>query len=243
MGGAKNHGVIMPDADKEATVNQLVGSAFGAAGQRCMALSTAVFVGGTEAWIDDVVEKAQKLCVGPGVNASTDIGPVISPAAKDRIEGLIGSSVDEGAKVVLDGRSCKVSGFPEGNFVGPTVISDVTPDMKCYKEEIFGPALITMNADSLEEAVEIINRNPYGNGTAIFTESGAIARQFQRDVDCGQIGINVPIPVPLPHFSFTGSRASFRGSNNFYGKSGVQFYTQTKTITSSWERHTKVKTP
>lgn len=233
--GAKNHGVILPDADKESVLNKLTGAAFGAAGQRCMALSTAIFVGETEAWLKELVEKAKHLKLGPGTDPKADIGPVISPAAKDRIEGLIASGEKEGAKVMLDGRNTSVDGYPNGNFVGPTVISGVTTDMTCYKQEIFGPVLVAMSAKSLDEAISIINSNPYGNGTAIFTTSGSNARKFQMDVDCGQVGINVPIPVPLPHFSFTGSRASFVGSTNFYGKSGVQFYTQVKTVTASWK--------
>merc|ERR1711972_18596 len=234
--GAKNHGVIMPDADKNSCLNQLTGAAFGAAGQRCMALSTAIFVGDAENWIDDLAAKAKQLKLGAGNNPSADLGPVISPAAKSRIEGLIASGQQQGASLVLDGRNAKVEGYEKGNFVGPTIISDVTTEMDCYKQEIFGPALVILKADTLDDAIEIINKNPYGSGTAIFTESGANARKFQQDVDCGQVGINVPIPVPLPHFSFTGSRASFVGSTNFYGKSGVQFYTQVKTVTASWKK-------
>jgi len=171
---------------------------------------------------------------------TADLGPVISPAAKARIEGLIASGKEQGATVVLDGRGKKVDGYPNGNFVGPTIVSDVTADMDCYKQEIFGPALVCLKAETLEDAISIINKNPYGNGTAIFTESGANARKFQQDVDCGQVGINVPIPVPLPHFSFTGSRASFIGSTNFYGRSGVEFYTQVKTVTASWKKQENV---
>jgi len=234
--GAKNHGVIMPDADKESALNQLTGAAFGAAGQRCMALSTAIFVGESQKWIDDLAEKAKQLKLGAGNDSSADLGPVISPAAKSRIESLIASGKEQGATLVLDGRNPKVDGYEKGNFVGPTIISDVTTDMDCYKQEIFGPALVILKADTLDDAIAIINKNPYGNGTAIFTESGGNARKFQQDVDCGQVGINVPIPVPLPHFSFTGSRASFVGSTNFYGKSGVQFYTQVKTVTASWKK-------
>jgi malonate-semialdehyde dehydrogenase (acetylating)/methylmalonate-semialdehyde dehydrogenase len=240
--GAKNHGVVMPDADKETVLNNLVGAAFGAAGQRCMALSTAVFVGDAENWISDLAEKAKKLKVGPGNDSTVDVGPVISPAAKARIEGLIESADKQGATLVLDGRSPEIAGFPNGNFVAPTIISDVKTSMDCYQQEIFGPALVILKADTLEEAIEIINANPYGNGTAIFTSSGAVARKFQHDVDCGQVGINIPIPVPLPHFSFTGSRGSFIGSTNFYGKSGMQFCTQVKTVTASWKHQSVLRT-
>lgn len=233
--GAKNHGVIMPDANKENTINQLVGAAFGAAGQRCMALTTAVFVGETQEWIPELVEKVKKLKVGAGHKAETDIGPVISKESKQRINDIITQSEQEGANVLLDGRHVQVEKeFQNGNFCGPTVFGDVTTDMTCYKEEIFGPALVTMKCDSLDNAIELINNNPYGNGTALFTTNGATARKFTNEIDVGQVGINVPIPVPLPMFSFTGSRGSFRGDTNFYGQQGLNFYTQVKTVTSQW---------
>jgi len=232
--GAKNHGIMLSDANKESSLNQLVGAAFGAAGQRCMALSTAIFVGEAQKWIPDLVERTQKLVVNSGDQPGADVGPLITPAAKERCEKLIQSGIDQGANCVLDGRGYVVPGYENGNFVGPTILTNVTPDMECYKEEIFGPVLIILNADTLDDAVEIINNNPYGNGTCLFTNSGSAARKFTHDVDVGQIGINVPIPVPLPMFSFTGSRGSFRGDLNFYGKAGVQFYSQLKTVTSLW---------
>ncbi|RZF39164.1 hypothetical protein LSTR_LSTR005792 [Laodelphax striatellus] len=232
--GAKNHGVLMPDANKANSLNQLVGAAFGAAGQRCMALSTAVFVGETKNWICDLKQRAQQLTVSAGHCPGTDVGPVISPQAKQRICELIQSAVDEGATLLLDGRDIVVKGYEKGNFVGPTILTDVKPHMKCYKEEIFGPVLVVLFADTLDEAIEIVNSNPYGNGTAIFTNNGATARKFTQEIDVGQVGINVPIPVPLPMFSFTGSRGSFLGDCHFYGKQGVQFYTQTKTVTQLW---------
>ncbi len=212
--GAKNHGVIMADANKNATLNQLAGAAFGAAGQRCMALSTAVFVGSAKDWIPELVERASKLKVGAGHLPGVDLGPVISPISKQRIHDLIQSGIDEGAQVVLDGRGIKIDGFEKGNFVGPTIITGVKPSMKCYKEEIFGPVLVCLFADTLDDAIDIINKNPYGNGTAIFTTNGATARKFVNEIDCGQVGVNVPIPVPLPMFSFTGSRGSFWGSEH-----------------------------
>ncbi|XP_067011953.2 probable methylmalonate-semialdehyde/malonate-semialdehyde dehydrogenase [acylating], mitochondrial [Anabrus simplex] len=232
--GAKNHGVVMPDANKEHTLNQLVGAAFGAAGQRCMALSTAVFVGEARNWLPDLVERARKLKVNAGHIPGTDLGPVISPQSKQRILSLVQSGIDEGAKCALDGRNITVPGFEKGNFVGPTILSDVKPHMKCYKEEIFGPVLITLNVDTLDDAVNLINNNPYGNGTAIFTTNGATAHKFTTDIDVGQVGVNVPIPVPLPMFSFTGTRGSFLGDAHFYGKQGINFYTQTKTVTQLW---------
>ncbi|KAH8027190.1 hypothetical protein HPB51_003632 [Rhipicephalus microplus] len=232
--GAKNHGVIMPDANKEYTLNQLTGAAFGAAGQRCMALSTAVFVGEAKNWIPELVERAKKLNVNAGHVPGADLGPVISPEAKQRICDLVESGVKEGAKIILDGRNIKVPSFEKGNFVGPTILTDVKPSMRCYREEIFGPVLLTLNVDTMDEAISLINSNPYGNGTAIFTTNGATARRYTQEIDVGQVGVNVPIPVPLPMFSFTGSRGSFLGDNNFYGKAGVNFYTQLKTVTQLW---------
>lgn len=232
--GAKNHGVIMPDANKEATLNALVGAAFGAAGQRCMALSTVVWVGESKKWIPEMVEKAKKLKVNAGHEDGADLGPVISPQAKQRILDLVQSGVDEGASLLLDGRKLKVKGYENGNFVGPTVLHKVKPNMKCYREEIFGPVLCSLEADTLEDAIKLINDNPYGNGTAIFTTNGATARRFSQQIDVGQIGVNVPIPVPLPMFSFTGSRGSFVGDTNFYGKQGINFYTQVKTVIQLW---------
>lgn len=233
--GAKNHGVIMSDANKNATLNALAGAAFGAAGQRCMALSTAIFVGEAQEWIPELVERARKLKVARGTEPDADLGPVVTPEAKQRIEGLIQSGINEGASVLLDGRGLKMEGAcASGNFLGPTILTDVRPDMQCYKEEIFGPVLLCMKVPTLDDAIELINANPYGNGTAIFTNSGPTARKFQSEIDVGQVGINVPIPVPLPMFSFTGSRGSIMGDLNFYGKTGIQFYTQIKTITSLW---------
>ncbi|WP_298807529.1 CoA-acylating methylmalonate-semialdehyde dehydrogenase [uncultured Psychrobacter sp.] len=233
MMGAKNHGVILPDANKEQTLNQLAGAAFGAAGQRCMALSVVVLVGSAGEWIDEIKAKAESLVVSAGKN-DKDLGPLISPAAKARVEHLIGTGVEEGASLILDGRGITVEGFEKGNFVGPTIFDNVTSDMQIYKEEIFGPVLCIMRANSLDEAIELLNANPHGNGTAIFTQSGAAAHKFQQDIQVGQIGINLPIPVPLPMFSFSGSRGSKLGDLGPYGKQAVQFYTQTKTVTARW---------
>ena len=233
MMGAKNHGVILPDANKEQTLNQLAGAAFGAAGQRCMALSVVVLVGAAGEWIDDIKAKAEGLIVSAGKH-DKDLGPLISPAAKARVEHLIGTGVEEGASLLLDGRGITVEGYEKGNFVGPTIFDNVTAEMQIYKEEIFGPVLCIMRANSLDEAIKLLNANPHGNGTAIFTQSGAAAHKFQQDVQVGQIGINLPIPVPLPMFSFSGSRASKLGDLGPYGKQAVQFYTQTKTVTARW---------
>jgi len=231
---AKNCGVVMPDALPTQAVNALVGAAFGAAGQRCMALSAAVFVGDSKAMLSSLVEKAKALTVNGGTEQGAEIGPLISKQAKERVEALIQSAVDEGATLLLDGRGVSVPGYPNGNFVGPTVISGVKPHMKCYTEEIFGPVLVCLEVANLEEAIALVNDSPYGNGTAIFTTSGAAARQYQHDTNVGQIGINVPIPVPLPFFSFTGSKKSMLGGHHFYGKAGISFFTRPKTITSLW---------
>jgi malonate-semialdehyde dehydrogenase (acetylating)/methylmalonate-semialdehyde dehydrogenase len=234
MMGAKNHAIVLPDANKEGTLNALIGAGFGAAGQRCMAVSVAVLVGASQQWLPELVEKAKTLQVNAGNEPGTDIGPVISRAAKQRILELIESGVKEGATLLLDGRNAKVRGYEEGNFIGPTIFTDVTTKMKVYRTEIFGPVLIVLTVPKLDDAIALVNRNPFGNGVGIFTQSGAAARKFQTDIDVGQVGINIPIPVPLPFFSFTGSRGSKLGDLGPYGKQVVQFYTQTKTVTARW---------
>ena len=237
--GAKNHATVLPDADKDAALNALIGAAFGAAGQRCMALSTVIFVGESAKWLPELVEKARKLVVGPGHLKESDVGPLISVAAKQRVLTLVHQGIDDGATILLDGRDVKVTieggKYSKGNFVGPTILHNVDANNRAYTEEIFGPVLCCLAVDTLDEAIAFTNSNPYGNGCAIFTQSGASARKFQHGIDVGQVGINVPIPVPLPFFSFTGSRGSIRGGLHFYGKQGAQFYTQTKTITAFWD--------
>lgn len=234
MMGAKNHVVVMPDANKEQTLNALVGAAFGAAGQRCMALSVAVMVGDTKHWVDELVAKTKTLKVNAGHEPNTDVGPVISTRAKARVIDLINSGVEQGAELLLDGRDVNVQGYEKGNFVGPTIFNQVTTDMRIYQEEVFGPVLAIIHVDTLEQAIELINANPFGNGVGLFTQNGNTARTFQHQIDIGQVGINIPIPVPVPFFSFTGSRGSKLGDLGPYGKQAVQFYTQTKTITSRW---------
>ncbi|MFV3414980.1 CoA-acylating methylmalonate-semialdehyde dehydrogenase [Pseudomonas nitroreducens] len=234
MMGAKNHAIVLPDANKEQTLNAIAGAAFGAAGQRCMALSVAILVGEAHDWIPDLVAKAKTLKVSGGTEANTDVGPLVSCAALDRVSGLIERGAQEGAKLELDGRNPQVEGYAKGNFVGPTVFSGVTPQMTIYREEIFGPVLCVVSVKTFDEAIELINANPNGNGTALFTRSGAAARHFKEEIDVGQVGINVPIPVPVPLFSFTGSRGSKLGDLGPYGKQVVQFYTQTKTVTERW---------
>jgi malonate-semialdehyde dehydrogenase (acetylating)/methylmalonate-semialdehyde dehydrogenase len=237
MMGAKNHCVILPDADREVALNQLVGAAFGAAGQRCMATSVAVMVGSAKEWLPDFIERAKKLKVSIGSDRDADLGPLVSPNAKKRVLGLIDQGVEEGAQLLLDGRNLVVKGYEQGNFVGPTVFSGVTANMTIYKEEIFGPVLCVVCVDTLEDAVEFINRNPNGNGVAIFTQDGGAARYFQNNIDVGQVGINIPIPVPVAWFSFTGSRGSKLGDLGPNGKQAVQFWTQTKTVTARWSAH------
>ncbi len=234
MMGAKNHAIVMPDANKEQTLNALVGAGFGAAGQRCMALSVLVMVGDAQKWIPELALKAKTLKIGAGTQPGVDVGPLISRAAQERVRGFIAKGVEQGADLVLDGRKVNVPGYEAGNFVGPTIFADVKRGMDIYDEEVFGPVLSVVNAATIDEAIDLINSNPNGNGTAIFTQSGAAARRFQEDIDVGQVGINVPIPVPVPIFSFSGSRASKLGDLGPYGKQAVLFYTQTKTITERW---------
>ncbi|MGB6099461.1 MAG: CoA-acylating methylmalonate-semialdehyde dehydrogenase [Comamonas sp.] len=234
MMGAKNHAIVMPDANKEQALNALIGASFGAAGQRCMAISVMVLVGEAQKWVPDIVAKAKALKVNVGTADGTDLGPLITCAARDRVEGLIEQGIKEGAKLELDGRKPTVKGYEKGNFVGPTIFSGVKPGMSIYDQEVFGPVLCIVPADNLDEAIEFINANPNGNGTAIFTRSGAAARHFKEDVDVGQVGVNLPVPVPVSLFSFTGSRGSKLGDLGPYGKQVVLFYTQTKTVTERW---------
>ena len=234
MMGAKNHAIVMPDANKEQTLNAIAGAAFGAAGQRCMALSVVVLVGEAQQWVPDLVAKAKTLKIGAGTEKGVDVGPLVSCAAYDRVNGLIERGVADGATLDLDGRKPSVPGYEKGNFVGPTIFSGVKPGMVIYDQEVFGPVLCLAAASDIDEAIALINSNENGNGTAIFTQSGAAARRFQEDIDVGQVGINVPIPVPVPLFSFSGSRGSKLGDLGPYGKQVILFYTQTKTITQRW---------
>jgi len=232
--GAKNHMLIMPDANKNQVISSLVGASCGASGQRCMAISVAVLVGASQSWKDEIKQALSKIKPGAWDDPEAAYGPMISPAAKSRALRLIQQGKDEGASCLLDGSTCEVEGYPQGNWIGPTLFSGVSTDMTIYREEIFGPVLCLVDAENLDQAIDIINQNPYGNGTSIFTASGAAARKFQHEVEVGQVGINVPIPVPLPFFSFTGWRKSFYGDLHAYGKQAVRFYTETKTITARW---------
>ena len=235
LGGAKNHAIILPDADRTFAAEQLAAAAFGSAGERCMAISAAVAVGRTA---DELVEaiacKAAAIKVGPGRDAPSEMGPVITSEARDRISRLIATGAEHGARIAVDGRGLVVKGHEKGFFLGPTVIDHVTPAMDVYREEIFGPVLAVVRAQSVREAIDLINANPYGNGTAIFTSSGAAAREFQRGVKVGMIGINVPIPVPMAYYSFGGWKASLFGDKHVHGAEGVSFYTRAKVVTSRW---------
>ncbi|KAK4331518.1 Methylmalonate-semialdehyde dehydrogenase (CoA acylating) [Rhodotorula toruloides] len=239
--GAKNHCILMPDANANFALNSIVGAAFGAAGQRCMALSTLVAVGESQTWIDGLVERAKKLKVGNGFDPETEVGPLITPAAKERVESLIQSCADQGGKILLDGRGAKPKGYEKGNFVGPTIL-EATTDMDCYTQEIFGPVLTIVKADTLDDAIALINRNRYGNGSSVFTNSGATARRFEKEIQAGQVGINVSPPVPLPMFSWSGNKGSVLGGASLYGPRGVDFWTQNKTVTSYWRAEDAIDT-
>ena len=227
--GAKNHCVILPDADKEDALNLVANAAFGAAGQRCMALSVPVFVGEARRWIPELVERAKKFKPGK------DFGPLITRESKQRVEDILSRVEIEGGTLLLDGRGYKLQGFEQGNFVGPSVISGARKGMECYDTEIFGPVAVCAEVETVDEAIALINSNKYGNGVAVFTSSGAIARKFQNEINVGQVGINLPIPVPIPMFSFTGWNSSMRGDVYFNGKQAVNFFTRTKTVTARWK--------
>ena len=235
LGGAKNHAIVLPDAPIDYASDHLVAAAFGSAGERCMAISTAVTVGSAgDELIAAVSEKARAVKVGPGRAPDSEMGPVVTSAARERIVGLIGSGAEQGAQLAVDGRGLSVPGHENGFWVGPTVIDEVTPSMDVYTEEIFGPVLVNLRADTVDEAIALINSNPYGNGTAIFTSSGEAARVFQRGVNVGMIGINVPIPVPMAYYSFGGWKDSLFGQSHIHGPEGVAFYTRAKVVTSRW---------
>ncbi|WP_129663998.1 CoA-acylating methylmalonate-semialdehyde dehydrogenase [Phytoactinopolyspora endophytica] len=235
LGGAKNHAIVMPDADVDFASDHMVAAAFGSAGERCMAISAAVTVGDAgDRLVDAVTAKAEKVRVGPGRDAASEMGPVVTPQARDRINGLIGSGAEQGATLTVDGRGYTVDGHENGFWVGPTVIDRVTTEMDVYTEEIFGPVLSVVRVETVDDAIALINDNPYGNGTAIFTSSGEAARRFQRGVQVGMIGINVPIPVPMAYYSFGGWKDSLFGDKHVHGPEGVSFYTRAKVITSRW---------
>ena len=242
LGGAKNHAVVLPDADLDFTADAIMGAAYGSAGERCMAISTVVAVDGiADMLVAKLKEKAEKLVVGPGDKKGVDMGPVISAPHRDKIVGYIESGVAQGATLVTDGRGIRVSGYEGGYFVGPTLFDHVSTEMTIYREEIFGPVLIVLRVENLADAIHMINSNQYANGTAIFTASGAAARRFQNEIEVGMVGINVPIPVPMAFFSFGGWKSSLFGDLHMHGMEGVYFYTRTKAVTTRWPEMTDKK--
>jgi malonate-semialdehyde dehydrogenase (acetylating) / methylmalonate-semialdehyde dehydrogenase len=235
LGGAKNHAVVLPDADIEFAANHLTAAGYGSAGQRCMAISAVVAVGEAgDALVANLKRKASEITVGPGRDSRSEMGPVVTPEARDRIVGYVDRGQQAGATLVVDGRDLIVENHENGFFVGPCLFDHVTTDMDIYRDEIFGPVLVILRADSYDEAIDIVNANPYGNGTAIFTSSGQAAKHFQRNVQVGMIGINVPIPVPMAFYSFGGWKDSLFGDTHVHGPEGIRFYTRAKAITSRW---------
>ena len=233
LGGAKNHAVVLPDADLDFAADALIGAAYGSAGERCMAISAVVAVGDIgEALVGRLRDKAARLKIGPGTE-DVDMGPLVTRAHRDRVAGYVDTGVAEGAKLVLDGRAFEAAGR-EGFFLGASLFDHVTPDMTIYKDEIFGPVLSVLRAKTLDESIRLINANPYANGTAVFTRSGAAARKFEREIEVGMVGINVPIPVPIAFYSFGGWRSSLFGDQHVHGLEGVRFYTRGKVVTTRW---------
>ncbi len=236
LGGAKNHMIIMPDADLDQAVDALMGAAYGSAGERCMAISVAVPVGEetADALMAKLTPRVQALKVGPGTDPQSEMGPLVTGQHLDKVRGYIDAGVAEGASLVVDGRGLKLQGYEGGYFVGGTLFDHVTTDMKIYREEIFGPVLAVVRADSFAVAAKLINDHEFGNGTAIFTRDGDAAREFAHDIQVGMVGINVPIPVPMAFHSFGGWKASLFGDHHMHGPEGVRFYTRLKAITTRW---------
>lgn len=234
LGGAKNHMLVLPDADIGMAADAAVSAAYGAAGERCMAISVVVAVGSAaDPLIKTIGERVARIKVGPGLEQGSEMGPLISREHRDRVASYLDSAAEDGASVVIDGRS-NPSTKQDGFFLGPSLLDNVKPGMRCYDREIFGPVLSVVRVDTYAEAIQMINDNPFGNGTAIFTQNGGAARQFQFDVEIGMVGINVPIPVPVSYYSFGGWKSSLFGDLHMYGPEGVQFYTRSKVVTSRW---------
>ena len=233
LGGAKNHMIVLPDADIDMAADAAVSAGFGSAGERCMAISVVVAVGGVgDKLVDAIAARMPKVKVGPGTDPDAEMGPLITGEHRDKVASYLAGAPGEGATVVVDGREADLPS--DGFFLGVSLVDQVKPGMKVYDDEIFGPVLSVVRVDTYEEAVDLINRHQYGNGTAIFTRDGGAARQFQFDIQVGMVGINVPIPVPVAYYSFGGWKASLFGDANMYGPAGVDFYTRTKTVTSRW---------
>ncbi|MCZ6884843.1 MAG: CoA-acylating methylmalonate-semialdehyde dehydrogenase [Alphaproteobacteria bacterium] len=235
LGGAKNHLVVMPDADMDLAVDGLMGAAYGSAGERCMAVSVAVAVGDAgDNLVANLATRARALKIGPGSDTEAEMGPLVTAAHRDRVTGLIGSGVEEGAELVVDGRGLSLQGYEDGFFLGPSLFDRVTTDMAIYREEIFGPVLSVVRAKDFDEALAIVNGHEYGNGASVFTRDGDAARAFTAGVTAGMVGINVPIPVPMAFMSFGGWKRSLFGDHHIHGLEGVRFYTRLKTVTSRW---------
>jgi malonate-semialdehyde dehydrogenase (acetylating)/methylmalonate-semialdehyde dehydrogenase len=235
LGGAKNHAVVLPDADLEFTADALIGAGYGSAGERCMAISAVVAVGAAgDPLVSLLKKKAEAIVVGPGDKEGVEMGPLVTRQHRDKVAGYVDTGVKEGARLVLDGRGRKVPGYESGFFLGTTLFDHVTPQMRIYTDEIFGPVLSVLRAATLEDAIALVNGNPYANGTAIFTESGGAARRFESEIQVGMVGINVPIPVPVAFYSFGGWKNSLFGDLHVHGAEGVRFYTRTKVVTSRW---------
>ncbi len=235
LGGANNHAVVMPDADMAFAASQIAAGAFGSAGERCMAVPVAVAVGGAgDALVAALKAEAEAIVVGPGDQATTTMGPVITAASRQRVIDFVDEAVAGGAEAVVDGRGLVVAGYEEGFFVGPTVLRHVRPTMRAYCDEVFGPLLVVMEVDTLDEAIALVNSSPYGNGTAIFTASGEAARVFTEQIQVGMVGVNVPIPVPVGYYSFGGWKDSLFGDHHAHGPEAVRFYTRAKAITTRW---------
>ena len=240
LGGAKNHLVVMPDANLDQAVDGIIGAAFGSAGERCMAVSVAVAVGDiADELVAKIAENAQSLKVAPWTDETSDMGPVISNEHKNKIENYIDNGISEGAKLLLDGRNYRIQGYENGYFVGPTLFDNVTQDMKIYKEEIFGPVLSVVRVKDYSQAIDLINNHDYGNGTSIYTSDGEVSRDFTSNIQIGMVGINVPIPVPMAFHSFGGWKNSLFGDHAMHGKEGINFYTKLKTVTSRWPKSIK----
>jgi len=234
LGGAKNHAVILPDADLDLAADEMVNAGFGSAGERCMAISACVTVGPiADDLVAKVAERARTIKIGDGTRDS-DMGPLVTKAHRDKVASYIDAGETDGAKIVVDGRTVAADGGKEGFWLGPTLIDNVTPGMSVYTDEIFGPVLSIIRVESYDEAMDLINSNPYGNGTAIFTNDGGAARRFQNEVRVGMVGINVPIPVPMAYYSFGGWKASLFGDSHAHGMDGVRFFTRQKAITQRW---------
>jgi malonate-semialdehyde dehydrogenase (acetylating)/methylmalonate-semialdehyde dehydrogenase len=235
LGGAKNHAIVLPDADLDFTADQLTSAGYGSAGERCMAVSAVVAVGSAgDPLVERLAERARDVKVGDGLDPTSEMGPLVTRAHRDRVAGYVDAGVGEGATLVVDGRGLAVEGREDGFWLGPSLFDHVTTDMSVYTDEIFGPVLVVLRADSADEALALVNRNPYGNGTAIFTNDGGAARLFQHEVQAGMVGINVPIPVPMAYHSFGGWKDSLFGDLNVHGPEGIRFYTRTKTVTARW---------